>query len=315
MDTMFSPQPNAAQPNAALAGDADIIKNGDTRSFAKDVIEASAKVPVIVDFWATWCGPCKTLGPQLEKAVRAARGAVRLVKIDVDRNQDLAQQLRIQSIPAVFAFVDGRPADGFVGAVPESQINAFVARLVSGAGGEPNAEEELKEALQAAKEMIDGGDIQTASDIYRQILEHIPDEPSASAGLAKCLIALGDIEQAQQVIAALSGDALKNPDVIAVKATLELAAQSAKSGPAAELAQRVAEKPDDHQARFDLAMAYFGAGDRESAVDELLEIVKRNRAWNEEAARKQLIKLFEAFGPADPLTVQTRKRLSSLLFS
>jgi putative thioredoxin len=304
-----------SKPSAAPAGGGDLVKDGNTESFMQDVIDASAQVPVIVDFWATWCGPCKQLGPALEKAVKDARGAVRLVKIDVDQNQELAAQMRIQSIPAVYAFFHGRPVDGFVGAVPESQLKSFVQRLVQMAGGSVGPSP-VEQALEQADAALAAGDRGTASAIYGQVLAHEPGNALAIAGLARCLIAAGDLAKAREVLDKAPAEAAKHQAIVAAKSALELAEQSA--GAASELPKlraRLEQNPNDHEARFELANALYAADQREAAVDELLEIVRRNRGWNEEAARKQLVKLFEAMGPTDPLTLSARRRLSSILFS
>jgi putative thioredoxin len=290
---------NLAAPNAA-----DLIKNGDTASFMADVIEESKAQAVIVDFWAPWCGPCKQLGPALEKAVKDARGAVRLVKINVDENQELATQMRIQSIPAVYAFKDGRPVDGFVGALPESQIKQFVGKLAAGSAAGPSP---IEEALAMAKEAIAAGDQEQADEIYGQILEHEPDNAEAIAGLTRGAIARKDLEVAKAHLADL-------PPAVASHAELAEAGQKSQ-GEFGALEARLKADPQDHQARLDLASALFAAGDRARAVDELLDLVRRAREWNEQAARKQLVKFFEALGHADPLTVDARKRLSSILFS
>jgi putative thioredoxin len=296
---------------AQAPGGADLIKNSSTQSFMADVIDASNDVPVIVDFWATWCGPCKTLGPMLEKAVKDAKGAVRLVKIDIDKNQALAQQMRIQSIPAVYAFKDGRPVDAFVGALPESEVKQFVARLGGAKGPSP-----VEEALALAKETLAEGDIDRAAAIWTQVLKREPDNLEALAGLARAALAKKDLAKARQLLARIPAEAQNHADVVAAKTGLELAEAGAKSqGASGELKARLERDPKDHQARFDLAGALFAAGDREQAVDELLELVRRDRKWNEEAARKQLLKYFEAMGPTDPLTQSARRRLSSLLFS
>jgi putative thioredoxin len=296
---------------AQAPGGADLIKNGSTQSFMADVIDASAEVPVIVDFWATWCGPCKTLGPMLEKAVKDAKGAVRLVKIDIDKNQALAQQMRIQSIPAVYAFKDGRPVDAFVGALPESEIKQFVARLGGAKGPSP-----VEEALALAKESMAEGDVDRAAAIWTQVLKREPDHVEALAGVARAALAKKDLAKARQILARLPPEAQNHADVVAAKTGLELAEAGAKAqGALSELKARLEKDPKDHQARFDLAGALFASGNREQAVDELLELVRRDRKWNEEAARKQLLKYFEAMGGADPLTQSARRRLSSLLFS
>ena len=299
---------SAAGPEAG-----DVVKDTDTAGFATDVIEASMSGPVVVDFWAPWCGPCKTLGPLLEKVIRATRGKVRMVKLNIDENQQLATQMRIQSIPAVYAFHQGRPVDGFAGALPESQLKSFVDKLVQLAGGADTA---LEDALARAKEVLDAGDFHGAAAVYNQILQVEPEHAGAIAGLARCLIGVGEVAQARQVIEGVSDDNAKNPDIVGVLRTIELAEQTEGAGgdiPA--LMEKLAGDHDDHQTRFDLAMALYGAGKREAAVDELIEIVRRDREWNDQGARKQLVTFFEAFGGADPLTVSGRRRLSTILFS
>jgi len=294
---------------AAPAAANDVI-NGSTATFVADVIEASMKQPVVVDFWATWCGPCKTLGPTIEKVVRETKGAVRLVKIDVDRNPELASQLRIQSIPAVYAFAGGRPVDGFVGALPESQVRAFVQRLASA-----SPDSGIDEALAEAKHLLDTGDAKTALEVYQSVLAEDSANAVAAAGTLRALIALKRGDEARKILAGLPPELANHADIAAVRASFELADQAGRSGPVGELEKRVAADPNDHQARYDLASAQFAAGKREEAIDQLLELFRRNRGWNEEAARKQLVKLFEAMGPADPLTVSARRRLSSLMFA
>ncbi|MGE4279707.1 MAG: thioredoxin [Magnetospirillum sp.] len=299
-------------PAATASAAGDLIKDGSAATFAIDVIEASLKIPVIVDFWATWCGPCKQLGPALEKIVREARGAVRMVKIDVDKNQELAAQLRIQSVPTVYAFANGRPVDGFTGAQPESQLRAFVQRLTKGA-----EQPTLAELLEEAKALLAEGDAETAAQAFQQILGEDPNNGAAMAGLLRCLMAVGDFDNVAQMLAQLPPELAKNAEVAAVKTALELqqAAASAGSGESAGLRRRLADNPDDHQARLDLAMAYYGAGEVEAAVDELLDLFGRDRTWSEEAARKQLLKIFEALGGGHPVTLRGRRRLSALLFS
>jgi len=312
---MFSTPPNTPpKPNGPHAGSgADIIKDGSDRTFMADVIQASSQVPVIVDFWAPWCGPCKQLGPVLEKVVKAAKGAVRLVKIDTDQNPMVAGQLRVQSIPAVYAFFQGRPVDAFQGALPESQVKAFVDRLVKLAGpADPGAV--VAEALAQAAEALAAGDTAAAADTYAAILEAEPENAAAYAGMVRCFLAMGETEQAEQMLKSAPAAIAKSAEIAAVKASLEVAEQAKAAGPIPELMEKLARDKNDHQARFDLAMALFANNRREAAVDELLELVRRDRTWNDDGARKQLVKFFEVFGPTDPLTVQTRRRLSSLLF-
>ncbi len=292
---------------------ADLIKNSSTAAFMTDVIDASNEQPVIVDFWAPWCGPCKTLGPQLEKAVRDAKGAVRMVKINVDENQELAAQMRIQSIPAVYAFKGGRPVDGFVGALPESQIKAFVQRLSAGGAKGPSP---VEEAVEMAKEALAAGDAGRAATIFTQVLQHEPDHADAIAGLARAYIARNDLDRAKATLDRAPKEAAGHAEVAAARAALELAEAGSKAkGALGELKALVARDPRDFEARYELASALFAAGEREAGIDELLEIIRKNRAWNEEAARKQLLKFFEAMGPTDPLTVASRRRLSSILFA
>jgi putative thioredoxin len=304
----------APKGNGAVAA-GDLIKNSSQAAFMADVVDGSRDVPVIVDFWAPWCGPCKQLGPMLEKAVREAKGAVRMVKINVDEAQELAAQMRIQSIPAVYAFFQGRPVDGFVGALPESQIKAFIQRLTQLGGGEAGPSP-VEEALEAAKQALAENDLGTASAIYGQVLAHEPGNIPATAGLARAHLMAGDAGRARALIDAVPKDKAGAAEIASVRSAIELAEQAGKAaGELEPLKQRLAKDPNDHQARFDLAMAQYAAGNREQAIDELLEIVKRNREWNEQAARKQLLKLFEAMGPTDELTVSARRRLSSILFS
>ena len=310
MQTMFN-MPGA--PGGGPKPAADLIKDTSDRAFMADVIEASRTVPVIVDFWAPWCGPCKQLGPLLEKTVKAAKGAVKMVKINIDENPQVAGQLRIQSIPAVYAFFQGRPVDGFVGAQQESQIKQFVDRLAKLSGGADDGG--LQEALDAAAQALEAGDAATASEIYSQILGVEPTNAAAYAGLVRCLVTAQDFARAREMLDGAPPELAKAPELAAVRSALDLAEQSAAAGPVPELMDRIARNPDDHQTRFDLAMALYAGNKRDAAVEELLEIVRRDREWNDQQARKQLVKFFEAFGPTDKLTLMARRKLSSILFS
>ena len=292
----------------------DLIKDSSIEGFEADVLQASMTTPVIVDFWAPWCGPCKQLGPMLEKAVTAARGAVRLVKIDIDQNQELAMQLRVQSVPAVYAFYQGRPVDGFVGALPESQIKSFIERLTQAAGTDQGPDP-VEEALEQAQAALDGRQLGAASALFTQVLQHDPGNAKAAAGVIRCRLESGDAAGAKAMLDGLSDELKTDPALASVVASLELADMSAETGDVLALKSRLAVNENDHQARLDLAMALYAAGDAEGATDALLEVIRRDRNWNDEAARKQLLKFFEAWGPTDPRTLEARRRLSSLLFS
>ncbi|WP_035723564.1 thioredoxin [Fodinicurvata fenggangensis] len=303
---------NGSQEQAGAAG--DLIKESNLQSFRADVIDASMQQPVLVDFWAEWCGPCKQLGPALEKVVKEARGTVKLVKIDVDQNQELAQQLRIQSLPTVYAFYQGQPIDGFQGALPESQLKEFITRVTEAAGvSAPGATTE--ELLQQAEAQRKDGQAEEAMQTYISILEQESENAAALAGLLRCRIDLGDTEEVEQALEDLNEPLRSSPEIQAVHSALELAREAAESGDAAELEARLQANPDDHQARFDLAQAHFAQGRKEAAAEALLEIIRRKKDWNEDAARQQLVKYFEAWGPSDPVTQDARRRLSSLLFA
>jgi putative thioredoxin len=287
-----------------------LVRETTTQTFVKDVIEESKRQPVLIDFWAPWCGPCKQLTPILEKAVRAAKGKVKLVKMNIDEHPAIPGQMGIQSIPAVIAFVNGQPADGFMGALPESQVTAFLERLTKDRiGGE--AQDLLKAADAAAAE----GDFAGAADLYAQLLDEDNTNVQALGGLARCYVETGAIEQARQTLALVPESKLTDAAVVAAKAALDLAEQAKTLGPVAELEQKVAANPLDHQARFDLALALNGKGQRLQALEQLISIVKRDRKWNDDGARKQLVQLFDAWGATDEATIEGRKRLSSILFA
>lgn len=314
-----APRPAAAVPPAAASLDgmigsaaADLIKDTTTAAFMKDVIEASKTVPVLVDFWAPWCGPCKALTPIIEKLVRAAKGKVRLVKMNIDDHPSVAGQLGVQSIPAVFAFVDGKPIDAFMGALPEGQVKTFIDRLIATNG---SVDDGLAGALESANAAFEEGDVKSAAEIFAAILEEDKENIEALAGLVKCYVAAGDFEHAESTLA-LAPPAKQNHATIAsVRAMLDLARKAPSAASTAALESAIASNPNDHQARYDLALAMNAAGNKEGAVDNLLEIFKRNRAWNEEAARKQLVQFFEAWGPKDDMTLLGRRRLSVMLFA
>jgi putative thioredoxin len=295
----------------ATAAAADsAVKDTTTQGFVKDVIEASKQQPVLVDFWAPWCGPCKQLTPILEKAVKAAKGKVKLVKMNIDEHPAIPGQMGIQSIPAVIAFVNGQPADGFMGALPESQVVAFLERLTKGKIGT-----EEKDFLKEADEALVDGNPAAAAEIYAQILTEDSGNVHALAGLARCYIETGALEQAKQTLALVPETKRNEAPVAAARAALEIAEQVKTLGPYAELEEKVLANPLDHQARFDLAMALNAKGKRAEAVNQLIDIIKRDRKWNEDGARKQLVQFFEAWGPTDEATLDGRKRLSSILFS
>ncbi len=296
--------------DGASAPDADIVKDGSDQGFMADVIEASRQAPVIVDFWAPWCGPCRQLGPPLEKAVRAAGGSVRLVKINIDEHPGVAGQLGVKSIPAVYAFDQGRPVDGFMGALPESQIKLFVERL---AGADMSAE--IEPLLEMAAESLKLGDIGGAAQGYTAVLQLDPQNVAAIAGMARIALNTGDPEQAREILAHAPPEKQNDPAIASVRASLELSANAPALEAQDELAQKVAADPSDLQARYDYAEALSARGEFEAASEQLLAIIERDRDWNEEAARKQLLKVFEAAGLASDIAKQGRRKLSAILFS
>ena len=298
----------AAQPTTDASA---YVKDGSIETFAADVLEASREIPVVVDFWAPWCGPCKQLGPLLEKVVSESKGAVRLVKINIDENQEIARQLRIQSIPTVYAFKNGQPVDGFMGAIPEPQLRVFVQHLTGGEAGANPADD----TLAVAEEAFASGDLTTAAQAYAQVLQDEPGHPKAVAGLARCYLKSGDVDRARKTLQLVRPDGAADEAIRAVDAEVKLRERSAAAGDTTDLRAKVDANPGDHQARYDLALAMDAKGERQRAIDSLLEIVRRDRNWNDQAARKHLVTLFEAMGPTDPRTIDARRKLSSILFS
>lgn len=292
----------------------DLIKDSSEAEFMADVVEASQTVPVIVDFWAPWCGPCKTLGPLLEEAVKAAKGAVKMVKVNVDEAQMLAGQLQIQSIPTVYAFHKGQPVDGFQGALPGSEITAFVERVIKAAGGEAPGEA-LDDAVTAAEEMLAEGAAVDAAQTFAAILGEQPNHPAAYGGLVRAHIAMDDLDQAEAILNGAPAEIASTPELEAAHAQLELARQAQNIGPVAELQAQVDADPANHQARYDLAQALYSAGDGQAAVDHLLEIFRQDREWNDGAAKAQLFTIFEALKPNDPVALNGRRKLSSMIFA
>jgi len=295
---------------AVAAAPVDLIKETTTQAFVKDVIEESKHQPVLIDFWAPWCGPCKQLTPILEKVVKAAKGKVKLVKMNIDEHPAIPGQMGIQSIPAVVAFVNGQPADGFLGALPENQVLAFIERLTKGKVGD-----EEKDQLKVAEAALAANDFAGAAELFAQVLAQDSTNIAALAGLSCCYVGTGALDKAKQTLAMVPEAKHGDAAVAAARAAIELAEQSKSLGPISELEQKVAANPADHQARFDLALALNAKGKRADALNYLIEIVKRDRKWNEDGARKQLVQLFDAWGPADEATVDGRKRLSSILFA
>ncbi len=287
---------------------ADLVKESNEANFMADVIDASKEVPIVVDFWAPWCGPCKTLGPALEEAVKAAGGKVRMVKINIDENQQIAAQLRIQSIPTVYAFSDGKPIDGFQGALPPSQVKEFIEKISGDDGG-------LAAAVEAADEMLKEGDAASAKETFAAILEEDPNSAAATAGLVRANLALGDLDEAEAVLNGAPAEISHSPELEAAHAQIELAKQAADAGPVPELEAAVKAKPDDLQARFDLAKALMASEDPGGAVNQLLEIFKRDREWHDGAAKRQLMTIFDALKPDDPIVKNGRRRLTSMIFA
>jgi len=289
----------------------ELIKDTTTEAFMKDVVDMSMQVPVILDLWAPWCEPCKTLGPILEKHVLAANGAVRMVKMDIEAHPEIAQQLRVQSIPAVFAFKDGQPVDAFSGVVPESQIKQFIEKIAGPVGPSP-----IEQAHDVASQAIEAGDISTATEIYAQIIEHEPDNILALAGLAQCYVTGGELDRAREALELIPTASENVPEVMAAHAALQIAEKSgAVSLDTSALEARIEANPKDHEARFDLALAFNSSGAREEAIDALLQSIEIDRKWNDEAARKQLVEFFNAYGPMEEVSQAGRRRLSSILFS
>ncbi|WP_227285771.1 thioredoxin [Boseongicola sp. H5] len=292
-------------------GTADLIKDSSDATFMADVVEASKDVPIIVDFWAPWCGPCKTLGPQLEAAVAAAKGKVRMVKVDVDQNQQVAAQLRVQSIPTVYAFYQGQPVDGFQGAVSEAEVKRFVEKLSALSGDDGG----LGEAIEAAEAMLDEGAAVDAAQTFAAILGEEPENPAAYGGLARAHLAMGELDQAEALLANVPAAIAAAAEVEAARAQLELARQAQDAGPLAELSAAVEAEPDNHQARFDYALALHAAGQVEDAVTQLLDLFRRDRDWNDGAAKTQLFTIFDALKPEDPIVLTGRRKLSSMIFA
>jgi putative thioredoxin len=296
-----------------------LVRDSTDRAFKADVIDASLEAPVLVDFWAPWCGPCRSLSPNIEKVVKERAGKIRLVKINIDENPSIAGQLGVQSIPAVFAFAGGRPVDAFLGNIPESEIRKFADKVIANAPeGRPAAgslEEQIKEALAGAKRALEASDLNAAAQIYGMVLQHQPENAEAIIGMARVYLKAGEPAQAQAVLDTLKEPQPKNEDYVSLVAALKLASEAADLSAIAELQQTIERNPDDHRARYDLALALNAEGKRVEAAEQLVMLMKRDREWNEDAARKKLLEFFEAWGFKDPATIKGRRLLSSLLFS
>jgi len=300
--------PILSEGGAGGAG-GDLVKDSTTQDFMRDVIEASQTVPVLVDFWAPWCGPCRQLTPMLERLVRAAKGAVKLVKLNIDEHPQIPSQMSVQSIPAVFAFQGGRPVDGFMGALPESQVKSFIARLTGDVSADVDA------ALETAEEALAAGDVNAAAQTFGEVLQKDAENAQAAAGLAKCYIKTGDLVRAEQTLALVPPAKAESAAVASARAMLDLARKAPSEGEVDALRAKLGADPQDHQARFDLALALNAKGDREGALEELLSVIRKNRGWNDDAARKQLLQLFEAWGTSDQTAALGRQKLSSILFA
>ncbi len=312
MNVNFNSAPAATPP-------AGLVKDSTDRAFKQDVIDPSLEAPVLVDFWAPWCGPCRSLSPNIEKVVNEKAGKIRLVKINIDENPSIAGQLGVQSIPAVFAFAGGRPVDAFLGNIPESEIRKFADKVIANApAGQPAAgslEEQIKQALEGARQALEASDLNAAAQVYGMVLQHQPENPDAIIGMARVYLKAGEPQQAQAILDTLKEPLPKNEDYTSLVAALKLTSEAADLSAIAELQQTVARNPDDHQARYDLALALNAENKRVEAADQLLTLMKRDRTWNDDAARKKLLEFFEAWGFKDPATIRGRRQLSSLLFS